>query len=297
MRQALLVVMVVAACVQPQPQPSYFSGQQQQQQPYAQPQPQPVAAATCQQTLECYGRCNPLTDQCVGACDQGTTPDSVQNAHALLQCMGQSGCADQSCVAQRCGAQITACTNVTVAAAPAPGPAAAPPPAPNGPDEVMTPEYYVGGTIKVPRPRRLLTQADLAGEWSADSSGGKWYYTSRGEYAGFSALSTADHWVIDAQGNYKEDFKAGYASSGGARGFEEHVTGRISIANNIVTIDMPAQGGLGADRSQYIVDGWFVGPQVIILKIQGPFHNAITQQDLDNVQSMSYRDKQLVKKR
>ena len=294
-----VAALVTAACVPPQQQPSYFGPQQpqppQQQQGYPPPQseqqPPPIAAtASCQDTIVCYGQCNPLTEACVSACDQRTTPDSVQNAHALLQCMAQSGCADQNCVAQKCGAQITTCTNITIAAAPAP--------VASGPDEVMTPEYYVGGTIKVPKPRRLLTQGDLVGDWHQDDSGGKWYYNSSGQYTGFSSLSTSDSWKIDAQGNLVENFAAGYASSNGAHGFKQQSTGKVSIANNIVTLDLPPQNGNKAYREQYIVDGWFVGPDVIMLKVQGPFGGSgVTDKDIRDIDSNSYRDKTYVKKR
>jgi hypothetical protein len=72
-------------------------------------------AASCQDTLACYGQCNPMTPSCVASCDQRTTPESQQNAHAVLQCVGTSGCSDQDCVAQQCSAEVMTCTNVNVA--------------------------------------------------------------------------------------------------------------------------------------------------------------------------------------
>ncbi|HVV84407.1 MAG TPA: hypothetical protein VHE35_15170 [Kofleriaceae bacterium] len=94
--------------------------------PYG-PPPGGVAQATCSDTLQCYGACNPLTDACVGGCDQRSSPDAVQAAHAALQCMAQSGCADQGCVVQRCAAPLQTCTGGQLAQQPPP------PPAPSGP--------------------------------------------------------------------------------------------------------------------------------------------------------------------
>ncbi len=132
-------MLALASCVPPQQQPSYFQpapgaqpqpgyaqpqpGYAQPQPGYAQAQPAPQASASCTETLQCYGTCNPMTEQCIGGCDQRTTPDAVQNAHAVLQCMAQSGCADQNCVAQRCAAPLQTCTGMQVAQQPPQQPA------------------------------------------------------------------------------------------------------------------------------------------------------------------------------
>jgi hypothetical protein len=143
MRVAFAVVLF--GCV-PQPQPTYFQqpGYQQPspgQQPYGQqppgqqpysPPPQVAQQASCSDTLACYGQCNPLTEQCIGGCDQRTSPAASQNAHAVLQCMAQSGCTDQNCVAQRCGTQITTCTNTTLPQTVAQQPQAQPQPQAGG---------------------------------------------------------------------------------------------------------------------------------------------------------------------
>ena len=132
MRHLVALAFAIAGCIPPQ-QPGYYQGPGYAQ-PYAQTASAagapaaPAASATCRDTITCYGQCNPLTQACITQCDQRATPDSSQNAHAVLQCMAQSGCQDQSCVVQRCSAQLTTCTNVDLAAAqpgaPAPAPAA-----------------------------------------------------------------------------------------------------------------------------------------------------------------------------
>jgi len=73
-----------------------------------------AATASCMETLSCYGRCQPLTGDCMSSCEQHTTPASAQQARAVLQCMGQSHCGDMGCVAQHCGPQVTACTGQTL---------------------------------------------------------------------------------------------------------------------------------------------------------------------------------------
>jgi len=110
-------IVFVVGCVLPPPQgqPGYAAPPQQGQ-PYApQPQEQPVAAS-CQQTLGCYGQCNPLTPACMQACDQQSSPANVELAHGVVTCVATSGCADQACSVQRCSAQLTSCTSAAAVA-------------------------------------------------------------------------------------------------------------------------------------------------------------------------------------
>ena len=89
------------------------------QQP-AQSAPQALAQPGCTGTLGCYGQCNPMSEACLSACDGRGSPASAQGARAVLQCMAQSGCQDQKCVAQRCGRELAACTSGALVAQPAP---------------------------------------------------------------------------------------------------------------------------------------------------------------------------------
>jgi len=287
------VIAAVAACVVPPAQ------QQSQtyppQQPYPQQGQQYAAAptATCQDTLNCYGQCNPLTEQCIGGCDQRTSPESQQNAHAVLQCIAQSGCQDQACIAQSCNGQIQTCTSMTLAVQqPQPAPS-------NGPDQTMQPQYYAGGGgLIVPPPQRMIQQSDLAGEWKGGDGAVSNYASSNGQYAGFRSISMSEAWTIDAQGNFTEDFKAARSGIGGTSGFEQHNTGTVTAnGNNTITFNFPAQSGRAAYFESYIIVGWFVGPEVVFMKLQGPFRQAITQQDFNNIQSNQYLNHTYMRKR
>jgi hypothetical protein len=165
-----------------------------------------------------------------------------------------------------------------------------------GPDPVMQPEYSYGSLI-IPPPRRTLVQADLAGDWSNGDGAVSSYATSDGHYAGFRGVSTSEAWSIDAQGNFREAFKAAYSGMGGPRGVSENSTGTVTAnANNTLSFNYPAQNGIDAHTDNFIVTGWFVGPDAIFLKLQGPFRT-ITQQDFDNVWSNRVYDKTFVKRR
>ena len=308
MRLAYLFALAMAGCVVPAQQPGYFQGGQP---PPAQAQaggPPAAAGASCQDTMVCYGQCNPLSDQCVGACDQRTTPDSAQNAHALLQCMAQSGCQDQSCVAQACSAQITTCTGVTVQTAQ--GGSSPPAPASYGgggvgtPDEVMTPQYYKGTTddLIVPPPDRTLTQADLAGDWAQGSGAISQYVNaSTGNYAGYSSVSTSSKWSIDRNGNFVEHAKVVTSNSGAAlaHGVSEDSTGSmIMLPNNTVRItENPNEYHSQVEVHDYIIVGWFQGKDAVVMSLQGPFDDPPTQKDYDDVQSNSYKNEKYARKR
>lgn len=110
MRGVLSLVVLLAACQPKQPMaPSYFHAQPQSAQTYA----------SCQETVSCYTRCNPFTEQCMQACDSATTPGDAAGARSLTSCMSSSGCHDDGCAKQQCSQQIAMCSNVrAVAAAP-----------------------------------------------------------------------------------------------------------------------------------------------------------------------------------
>lgn len=132
----------------------------------AAPAPAPAAArpgpATCMDTLTCYSQCAPLTPGCVVACEQRTTTPAAQASRAVLDCMSASGCADQTCIVQRCGTQLTTCTNVAIAAAPAPAPVRAP----DGPDD-----FRVDNAGVYLAENRVIADGvnvSLAGQWQQD---------------------------------------------------------------------------------------------------------------------------------
>lgn len=108
MKGVLSLLVVVAACQPKQPvAPSYFHAQPQTAQTYA----------SCQETVSCYTRCNPFTEQCMQTCDSVTTPNDALQARALTSCV--SSCHDDTCAKQQCSQQIAMCSNIRqVAAAP-----------------------------------------------------------------------------------------------------------------------------------------------------------------------------------
>jgi hypothetical protein len=301
MRLAYLFAFALAGCVVPAQQPTYFQGNGPPPPSGAQAGA-PAAAASCQDTVACYGQCNPLTDPCVNACDQRTTPDSVQNAHALVQCMAQSGCQDQNCVAQQCGAQITTCTGATLTAQAGGGATSPAPPAGGGPgpDEVMTPQFSYGSLV-VPPPDRQLTQADLAGEWDQGAGTVTNYAdASTGNYTGYRSIQTATHWSIDGDGKLVEKWRGATTSStGGAHGMSEDSTGSTTmLGNNTIRISRdPNQYHQDVQVQDYIVVGWFQGQDQIVMEIQGPYSDPPTQDDYANVKSNSYRNDKYARKR
>ena len=115
MKFTALAFVLFGCIIQTQPQSAY-------------PQQQQTAQASCTDTLQCYGQCgSPENFSCFSTCDSRTSPDSAVAAHAVAQCMAQSGCQDQDCAMQACGAQLQACQN---ASTPGQGSTGAPPPPP-----------------------------------------------------------------------------------------------------------------------------------------------------------------------
>lgn len=113
-------VVLVVACQPKQPlQPSYFTAP-----------PDPNAPASCGDTLACYGRCAPLTEECMLLCDRQAHPRQTELARAVHFCSARHGCTDQTCTDERCAPELQACTAPAVAPAPSP----------------MQPEPYSGQT-------------------------------------------------------------------------------------------------------------------------------------------------------
>ena len=301
-KHATVIAIAFAGCVVPQNNPPPQYGYPQPQQGYATQQqgyaPQVGAAtATCHNTLDCYGQCNPMTEACITACDQRTTPESAQQSHAVLQCMAQSGCADQNCVVQRCGVQITTCTNMTLATA---SPTASVPMASGDPMmQTMQPEYNSVGSLWIPPPKGLVQQSYLTGEWGNNDSATSVYASSNGSFATFNSVSISQKWVVDGQGKVEEDFAAGFAGQGGAHGFKQHNVGTFTVdGRNVIAMDIPAQNGNKAYTEYFIIVGWFVGPEVILMKLHGPIRSPLTDQEVAaESQTNSYMNHTYVRRR
>lgn len=281
----------LAGCIIPaQPPPDAYQGQPQASRPASGGWGASTAAspaASCKDTLQCYTQCNPFTQACMTSCDQRTTVESSRSAHAVLQCM--SSCTDQSCVAQRCGAEIQTCTNLTIASVePAAG---------TGADGVMQPEYYKSGDLKIPPARRILAQGDFAGEWKRGDGAVSSYANSNGQYVGFVGVNISDAFSIDASGDYQEAFEGATTGMGGVHAVTEQLHGHVTAnGDNTLTFHVAAHDQYQAYDESFIVVGWFVGPEAIFLKLQGPFRE-ITPQRLQEVESNHIYDKVYVKRR
>ena len=146
-------------------------------------------------------------------------------------------------------------------------PAAAPAPAT---DQVMEPQYDSYGVQLFPLPTRKMTIADLVGTWEANDGSSKTYVnSSSGTYAGHSSVSTRETWKIDAKGNVTSAYTGVTTGIGGGIAHDENRTGKITIDDrNVVFINWK-----GLQRHSYILRGWFVGKDVIIMNLIGPFYD------------------------
>ena len=110
MWRALAIALLAASCQPKQPlQASYFNADKAKQGP-----------ASCGDTLACYGKCEPMTEECMLLCDQEGHPKRVELARAVTYCSAQHGCTadDRSCIDAKCSSEIQACTAPPVVAAP-----------------------------------------------------------------------------------------------------------------------------------------------------------------------------------
>lgn len=108
MSRVTFILVLVLGCQPKQPlQPSFFTAQRPADAP-----------ADCSETLVCYARCTPLTEECMLLCDQRSYAQSVEKARAVSYCSAQHGCGDQACTDERCAAELQACTGTRSAPAP-----------------------------------------------------------------------------------------------------------------------------------------------------------------------------------
>lgn len=133
----VLAAALLAGCVNPSLLPQSTT-----------PEPvEPTAGGTlaCNQILEeCDRNCAEPT--CVEACGTRGTPDAQRLHGALVACAKTSGCLEQTCVMERCGAEIQACQADTTGAATAEAPAPSAPPAPDTASTVEDQPAALAGT-------------------------------------------------------------------------------------------------------------------------------------------------------
>ena len=145
-----------------------------------------------------------------------------------------------------------------------------PPPASSGGDPVMQPVFDSYGMQLLPLPTRKITLADLAGTWEAEDGSSKSYVNaSTGTYAGHSSVSTRTIWKIDAKGNLTSSYTGVTTGIGGGFAHDEDTTGKLSFdERGMVVIALK-----GTARKTYILRGWFVGKDVILMNLIGPFYD------------------------
>jgi hypothetical protein len=144
--------------------------------------------------------------------------------------------------------------------------------------EVMEPTYDSYKNLIVPAPRRAITQADLTGEWKNSGKSLKGYVnTSTGGYAGYSAVVADQEWIVDAKGGLVSKYNGVHASNTGGGTFQVNgdTTGTLSLANDrVITVVRK-----GSATSFFLLRGWFVGPELTVMRLNGPYYNV---KDIDD---------------
>jgi hypothetical protein len=125
------------------------------------------------------------------------------------------------------------------------------------------------GTNEIPALTQRLTPADLVGEWGHDDSAFTNYVSSStGAYAGYSAVSYTEKWLIDANGGVQVIFH-GYT---GGHLVDEKSKGTITIsADGTFEIKTSTQ----KVSSKYLIRGWSAKPEATFIKLSGPWYDAI----------------------
>ncbi|HUJ58014.1 MAG TPA: hypothetical protein VLX92_05965 [Kofleriaceae bacterium] len=153
-------------------------------------------------------------------------------------------------------------------------PAAAAAPAAAGGDAVMTPTYDYYHNLIIPPPQRQIGPSDLVGEWTNDAKAIS-TYASRvtGQYAGYDAVVSNEVWNIDARGNLSTKYHGVAVGTGYVHPVDDSHKATIAIApDGVITIrrsDNPHHPVL------YLLRGWFVGQDVVMMKINGPYYDTI----------------------
>ena len=95
----MCIALALVACQPKQPlQPSYFTTNKN-----------PHPPASCSDTLACYSRCAPVTEECMLLCDQHSQSPHTDQARAVTYCSAQHGCTDAACTDAKCSSEMQAC--------------------------------------------------------------------------------------------------------------------------------------------------------------------------------------------
>lgn len=95
----MCIALALVACQPKQPlQPSYFTTNKN-----------PHPPASCGDTLTCYSRCAPVTEECMLLCDQHSQSPHTDRARAVTYCSAQHGCTDAACTDAKCSTEMQTC--------------------------------------------------------------------------------------------------------------------------------------------------------------------------------------------
>ena len=145
----------------------------------------------------------------------------------------------------------------------------------DGPE--MTPVFDSYHTLRIQPQKRNPTMTDLAGEWVEGGNSVKDYYsTTTGNYAGYSVVQFTTKRTITAKGTYSESTHgARVSSASGAHVVDEQLGGSFKIDGDTITMRRSDNGYV----TIYLVRGWFVGKDVVMMKLAGPFYQPPTDRD------------------
>ena len=119
-------------------------------------------------------------------------------------------------------------------------------------------------------PAKPLTLDDLAGEWRTDDQAISHYVNaSTGTFAGFDAIQYSWKLTITAKGAIDTEFRGVQTTSSTAAFTTEKHHAQITIKPD-GTIHVHVKQGEGNDWD-YLVRGIWVGPDVTVIKVAGPY--------------------------
>jgi len=126
------------------------------------------------------------------------------------------------------------------------------------------------GNLVIPVPTRMITVADLAGEWGHNDGITTTYIDrSSGTYTGFESLHFTENWTITEQGEIFLDF---FGLQNG-RKISEESSGTVTLAGGILAINK-------SNTRRYVLRGWLELPEMTIMKLNGPWYDAPIPEDI-----------------
>lgn len=133
----------------------------------------------------------------------------------------------------------------------------------------------------IPPPSRPLRAADVVGEWKKGDTASITNYvnSTNGAYAGYTSISTRDHWIIAANGRLQGDFQGAHLGNGGTYGVSSKYAGTVSFSPDGAIFALKKDAD--ANATKYIVHGWAERPNGTVMILNGPFYNEIPPDCLD----------------